>query len=219
MPKILIVEDDQTISKLIAASLSISGYESVPCFDGNEAVHMVRNEEFDLVLLDIMLPGLDGFQVMEKIRETGTPVIFLTAMGDVSDRVKGLKSGAEDYIVKPFEPLELLARIEIVLRRFNREQKNLSFRDITVNMEERSVRRGSEIIDLTPKEYDLLVLFLKHQNVALSRDKILMDVWECSANIETRTVDNHVQRLRKKLGLEDCLKTVFKVGYRLENDL
>ena len=219
MPKILIVEDDQTISKLIAASLSISGYESVPCFDGNEAVHMVRNEEFDLILLDIMLPGLDGFQVMEKIRETGTPVIFLTAMGDVSDRVKGLKSGAEDYIVKPFEPLELLARIEIVLRRFNREQKNLSFRDITVKMEERSVRRGSEIIDLTPKEYDLLVLFLKHQNVALSRDKILMDVWECSANIETRTVDNHVQRLRKKLGLEDCLKTVFKVGYRLENDL
>ena len=219
MPKILIVEDDQTISKLIAASLSISGYESVPCFDGNEAVHMVRNEEFDLILLDIMLPGLDGFQMMEKIRETGTPVIFLTAMGDVSDRVKGLKSGAEDYIVKPFEPLELLARIEIVLRRFNREQKNLSFRDITVNMEERSVRRGSEIIDLTPKEYDLLVLFLKHQNVALSRDKILMDVWECSANIETRTVDNHVQRLRKKLGLEDCLKTVFKVGYRLENDL
>ena len=219
MPKILIVEDDQTISKLIAASLSISGYESVPCFDGNEAVHMVRNEEFDLILLDIMLPGLDGFQVMEKIRETGTPVIFLTAMGDVSDRVKGLKSGAEDYIVKPFEPLELLARIEIVLRRFNREQKNLSFRDITVNMEERSVRLGSEIIDLTPKEYDLLVLFLKHQNVALSRDKILMDVWECSANIETRTVDNHVQRLRKKLGLEDCLKTVFKVGYRLENDL
>lgn len=219
MPKILIVEDDQTISKLIAASLSISGYESVPCFDGNEAVHMVRNEEFDLILLDIMLPGLDGFQVMEKNRETGTPVIFLTAMGDVSDRVKGLKSGAEDYIVKPFEPLELLARIEIVLRRFNREQKNLSFRDITVNMEERSVRRGSEIIDLTPKEYDLLVLFLKHQNVALSRDKILMDVWECSANIETRTVDNHVQRLRKKLGLEDCLKTVFKVGYRLENDL
>ena len=219
MPKILIVEDDQTISKLIAASLSISGYESVPCFDGNKAVHMVRNEEFDLILLYIMLPGLDGFQVMEKIRETGTPVIFLTAMGDVSDRVKGLKSGAEDYIVKPFEPLELLARIEIVLRRFNREQKNLSFRDITVNMEERSVRRGSEIIDLTPKEYDLLVLFLKHQNVALSRDKILMDVWECSANIETRTVDNHVQRLRKKLGLEDCLKTVFKVGYRLENDL
>ena len=219
MPKILIVEDDQTISKLIAASLSISGYESVPCFDGSEAVHMVRNEEFDLILLDIMLPGLDGFQVMEKIRETGTPVIFLTAMGDVSDRVKGLKSGAEDYIVKPFEPLELLAKIEIVLRRFNREQKNLSFRDITVNMEERSVRRGSEIVDLTPKEYDLLVLFLKHQNVALSRDKILMDVWECSANIETRTVDNHVQRLRKKLGLEDCLKTVFKVGYRLENDL
>ena len=159
MPKILIVEDDQTISKLIAASLSISGYESVPCFDGNEAVHMVRNEEFDLILLDIMLPGLDGFQVMEKIRETGTPVIFLTAMGDVSDRVKGLKSGAEDYIVKPFEPLELLARIEIVLRRFNREQKNLSFSGHYRQYGGAERPPGSEIIDLTPKEYDLLVLF------------------------------------------------------------
>ena len=213
MPKILIVEDDQTISKLIAASLSISGYESIPCFDGEEAIHIIKN---DLILLDIMLPKMDGFQVMEAIRPLGIPVIFLTAMGDVSERVKGLKSGAEDYIVKPFEPLELLARIEIVLRRFHRDRKNLEFKDITVNLEERSVRKGGKLVELTPKEYELLVLFLKHPNVALTRDKILDDVWECSANIETRTVDNHVQRLRKKLGLEECLKTVFKVGYRLE---
>ena len=139
MPKILIVEDDQTISKLIAASLSISGYESVPCFDGNEAVHMVRNEEFDLILLDIMLPGLDGFQVMEKIRETGTPVIFLTAMGDVSDRVKGLKSGAEDYIVKPFEAVELLARIEVVLRRSHKGRVQIVYDDITIDMDRHPV--------------------------------------------------------------------------------
>ena len=217
MPKILIVEDDQTISKLIAASLSISGYESIPCFDGEEAIHIIKNDpRIDLILLDIMLPKMDGFQVMEAIRPLGIPVIFLTAMGDVSERVKGLKSGAEDYIVKSFEPLELLARIEIVLRRFHRDRKNLEFKDITVNLEERSVRKGGKLVELSPKEYELLVLFLKHPNVALTRDKILDDVWECSANIETRTVDNHVQRLRKKLGLEECLKTVFKVGYRLE---
>ena len=217
MPKILIVEDDQTISKLIAASLSISGYESIPCFDGEEAIHTIKNDpHIDLILLDIMLPKMDGFQVMESIRPLGIPVIFLTAMGDVSERVKGLKSGAEDYIVKPFEPLELLARIEIVLRRFHRDRKSLEFKDITVNLEELSVRKDGTLVELTPKEYELLVLFLKHPNVALTRDKILDDVWECSANIETRTVDNHVQRLRKKLGLEECLKTVFKVGYRLE---
>ena len=217
MPKILIVEDDQTISKLIAASLSISGYESIPCFDGEEAIHTIKNDpHIDLILLDIMLPKMDGFQVMESIRPLGIPVIFLTAMGDVSERVKGLKSGAEDYFVKPFEPLELLARIEIVLRRFHRDRKSLEFKDITVNLEERSVRKDGTLVELTPKEYELLVLFLKHPNVALTRDKILDDVWECSANIETRTVDNHVQRLRKKLGLEECLKTVFKVGYRLE---
>lgn len=216
MPKILIVEDDRTISKLIAASLSISGYENMCCFDGDEAVHIIKNNEFDLILLDVMLPGMDGFEIMNAIRGNGVPVIFLTAMGDVSDRVKGLKSGAEDYIVKPFEPLELLARIEIVLRRYNRDRRVLSFKNIVVDLEERSVRRDGELVELTPKEYELLVLFFKHPNVALTRDKILDDVWECSAVIETRTVDNHVQRLRKKLGLEECLKTVFKVGYRLE---
>ena len=216
MPTILIVEDDQTISKLISASLSISGYDSIACYNGKEAVRLAKDQAVDLILLDIMLPEMDGFAVMEAIRDIGVPVIFLTAMGDVSDLVKGLKSGAEDYIVKPFEPLELLARIEIVLRRYHRDRRVLDFKDIHVNLEERSVRKGEEIIELTPKEYDLLVLFLKHPNVALTRDKILDDVWECSAMLETRTVDNHVQRLRKKLGLEDCLKTVFKVGYRLE---
>ena len=218
--KILVVDDDKHIAELISLYMMKEGYETQEIYDGKEAAAAVEDFQPDLILLDLMLPGMDGYQVCTEVRKTSrVPIIMLTAKGETFDKVLGLELGADDYIVKPFEPLELLARIEIVLRRFNREQKNLSFRDITVNMEERSVRRGSEIIDLTPKEYDLLVLFLKHQNVALSRDKILMDVWECSANIETRTVDNHVQRLRKKLGLEDCLKTVFKVGYRLENDL
>ncbi len=216
MPRILIVEDDRTISKLIAASLSIAGYESDACFDGAEVMPALQKKEYDLVLLDIMLPGMDGYEVMNRLRGTGIPVIFLTAMGDVSERVKGLKSGAEDYIVKPFEPLELLARIEIVLRRYHRDRRLLEFKDIVIDLEERTVRRAGVPVDLTPKEYELLVLFFKHPNVALTRDKILDDVWECSAVIETRTVDNHVQRLRKKLGLEECLKTVFKVGYRLE---
>ena len=218
MPKILIVEDDQTISKLIAASLSISGYESVPCFDGNEAVHMVRNEEFDLILLDIMLPGLDGFQVMEKIRETGTPVIFLTAMGDVSDRVKGLKSGAEDYIVKPFEIIELLARVETVLRRYNKTSQHLGVYDISVDTLSRVVKKGDKAVNLTMKEYDLLVLFLQNPNIALFRDRIYELVWGEPYMGDSRTVDLHVQRMRKKLGLEEKIVPVYKIGYRLEVD-
>ena len=216
---ILIADDEKEIRDILRLLLEGEGYAVLTAEDGREAIAEAA-AEVDLYILDVNMPEVSGFPAAAEIRKHfDAPIVFLTAYSTESDKVMGFSVGADDYIVKPFEPLELLARIEIVLRRFNREQKNLSFRDITVNMEERSVRRGSEIIDLTPKEYDLLVLFLKHQNVALSRDKILMDVWECSANIETRTVDNHVQRLRKKLGLEDCLKTVFKVGYRLENDL
>ena len=217
MPKILIVEDDQTISKLIAASLSISGYESVPCFDGNEAVHMVRNEEFDLILLDIMLPGLDGFQVMEKIRETGTPVIFLTAMGDVSDRVKGLKSGAEDYIVKPFEAVELLARIEVVLRRSHKGCVQIVYDDITIDMDRHLVTKAGEPVALTPKEFSLLAFFMENVDVAVTRERLLAAVWGYEFQGESRTVDIHVQQLRKKLDLSHRLITISKLGYRLES--
>ena len=215
--KILIVEDDQTISKLIAASLSISGYESVPCFDGNEAVHMVRNEEFDLILLDIMLPGLDGFQVMEKIRETGTPVIFLTAMGDVSDRVKGLKSGAEDYIVKPFEAVELLARIEVVLRRSHKGRVQIVYDDITIDMDRHLVTKAGEPVALTPKEFSLLAFFMENVDVAVTRERLLAAVWGYEFQGESRTVDIHVQQLRKKLDLSRRLITIPKLGYRLES--
>ena len=185
--KILIVEDEEMIARLIRIGLEKAGYSCECVYDGKAAADLLEEKRYDLILLDIMLPKMDGFQVMESIRPLGIPVIFLTAMGDVSERVKGLKSGAEDYIVKPFEPLELLARIEIVLRRFHRDRKSLEFKDITVNLEERSVRKDGTLVELTPKEYELLVLFLKHPNVALTRDKILDDVWECSANIETRT--------------------------------
>ena len=214
--KILIVEDDKTIAKLIQASLSISDYESIICYDGNEAYDFIMTNTVDLILLDIMLPGMDGFSLFERIQSRNIPVIFLTAKSDVADRVKGLKLGADDYILKPFEPLELLARVETVLRRYKKTEKTLIFRNITINLEERTAKLDNIIVDVTPLEYDLLVLFIRRKNIALSRDTILELVWGISVDIETRTVDNHVQRIRKKFNLEDCLKTVFKIGYRLE---
>ena len=218
MNRILIVEDDKTIAKLIQASLSISDYESFICYDGQVAYQHIMQNDFDLILLDVMLPGMDGFSLFEKIRCRNIPVIFLTAKGELSDRVKGLRLGADDYIVKPFEPLELLARIETVLRRYHKEEQLLTFGNITVHLQERKVRLNGTIVDTTPLEFDLLVLFIRRKNIALSRETILESVWGISADLEleTRTVDNHVQRLRRKFDLSNQLKTVFKVGYRLE---
>ena len=218
--RILVVEDDTAISELICMNLTVAGYDTEALFDGKEVEALLKTDrEFDLALLDVMLPGKDGFELMELMKEAKIPVIYLTAQSDVGSKITGLRSGAEDYIVKPFEVLELLVRVEKVLERTGRQISRITVGTVEINLNEHQVTRDGQEVSLKPLEYDLLVLFLKHQNVALSRDKILMDVWECSANIETRTVDNHVQRLRKKLGLEDCLKTVFKVGYRLENDL
>ncbi len=216
MNKILIVEDDKTIAKLIQASLSISDYETFVLHNGDDALLHIMENDYDLIILDIMLPGIDGFELFEKIRSRNIPVIFLTARSDVSDRVKGLKLGADDYILKPFEPLELLARVETVLRRYQKTENTLKFKNIVINLQERTAKMDGKIVDVTPLEYDLLVLFIKRKNIALSRDTILETVWGISVDIETRTVDNHVQRLRKKFKLENCLKTVFKVGYRLE---
>ena len=218
--RILVVEDDTAISELICMNLTVAGYDTEALFDGKEVEALLKTDrEFDLALLDVMLPGKDGFELMELMKEAKIPVIYLTAKSDVGSKIKGLRSGAEDYIVKPFEVLELLVRVEKVLERTGRQISRITVGTVEINLNEHQVTRDGQEVSLKPLEYDLLVLFLKHQNVALSRDKILMDVWECSANIETRTVDNHVQRLRKKLGMEDCLKTVFQVGYRLENDL
>lgn len=216
MIRILIVEDDRNISKLIAASLSIAGYESQACFDGKEALNIIFNRRFDLILLDVMLPGMDGFEIMEHIRSQEVPVIFLTARENVADRVRGLKLGADDYILKPFEPVELLARIEVVLRRCGVDRQVFELDDIVVNLNERVARKAGRVVTLTPKEFDLLVLLLQNQDIALSRDRILATVWGYRYQGETRTVDIHIQQLRKKLDLKDHLKTVPKVGYRLE---
>lgn len=217
MARILIVEDDGNIAKMIEATLSMVGYESSICGNGLEAVGRILNEPFDLVLLDVMLPDADGFQVMERIRGKGTPVIFLTAMQDVTDKVKGLRMGADDYIVKPFEAVELLARIEVVLRRTNAGRKKLTYEDISVDLESHIASKGGERVPLTPKEFDVLVFFLQNIDIAITRERLLSAVWGYEFEGESRTVDIHVQQVRRKLQLQKKLVTIPKLGYRLES--
>lgn len=216
MIQILIVEDDCNIVRMLEAALSIVGYQSSVCKDGCSAVEKIRAEKFDLVLLDVMLPGMDGFQVIEQIDAAAVPVIFLTARQDVADRVRGLKLGAEDYMVKPFEAVELLARIEVVLRRFHHGAKVLQYENITVNLDEHTVRQAGEPVPMTPKEFDVLVFFMQNLDVALTRERLLAHVWGYEFAGETRTVDIHVQQVRRKLHLQSKLVTVPKLGYRLE---
>lgn len=216
MIRILIVEDDDHIAQLLATTLSLAGYESERCADGDAAVARVFAGGLDLVLLDIMLPGLDGFGVMERIREVGVPVIFLTAMQDVMDKVRGLRLGAEDYIVKPFEAMELLARIEVALRRAGKGGRVLTCADVQVDLERHTVEQTGRLIALTPKEFDVLVLFMKNPNIAITRERLLASVWGYEFEGESRTVDIHVQTLRRKLGWQERLVTITKFGYRLE---
>lgn len=216
MIKILIVEDERPISDLIKLNLIRTGYSCVTAYDGMEAADILETQTFDLVLLDIMLPKVNGYELMEYIRPMHIPVIFLTAKAALDDRIKGLTSGAEDYIVKPFEIVELLARINIVLRRYHKTDSTLTFGDITVQIENTSVTKGETKIDLTPKEFDLLTLFIRNSGITLFRERIYEEIWGGEYCGDTRTLDLHVQRLRKKLGLEHNLKTIYKVGYRLE---
>ncbi|MGE5493685.1 MAG: response regulator transcription factor [Burkholderiales bacterium] len=216
--RILVVEDDEPISKVIRKNLTAAGYAVAACYDGAEAAKLLASDtDFDLALLDVMLPGIDGFELMTYMKHYDIPVIYLTAKADVSSKVQGLKDGAEDYIVKPFEVLELLVRIEKVLERTGRMKQVLSAADIEINLLERSVRRNGEEISLKPMEFDLLVMLAKNKNIALSRERLLSGVWGVDFAGETRTVDVHIGQLRKKLGLWDNIKTISKMGYRLED--
>ena len=215
MAKILIVEDDVNIAKMLEVTLSIGGYESERCDNGKKAVDLVTSQSYDLVLLDVMLPDMDGFKVIEYIDKEETAVIFLTALQDVMDKVKGLKLGAEDYIVKPFETVELLARIEVVLRRKHKSNNTIHYGDITMNIDEHTVKKGDDYVSLTPKEFDILAFFLQNQDIALTRERLLATVWGYEFMGETRTVDIHVQQIRKKMGLHNKLVTIPKLGYRL----
>ena len=216
MIKILIVEDEIPINNLIEMNLSEAGYECTCTFDGISACDIIEKERFDLVLLDIMLPGANGYEVLDYIRPYNMPVIFLTAKGTTEDKVKGLRLGADDYLTKPFEIVELLARVESILRRAGKTQTEIEVDDIVIDTRSRSVRRGSREIQLTMKEYELLLLFVRNKNIALFRETLYENVWGSDFMGDSRTVDLHVQRLRKKLHWEDKIKAIYKVGYRLE---
>lgn len=216
MIKILIVEDEAPISNLISMSLEKAGYQCECVFDGMEAADRLEEEHYDLVLLDIMLPKVDGYELMEYIQPRGIPVIFLTAKSNVEDTVRGLEMGAEDYLTKPFEIVELLARVEVVLRRYDKNEQYLRVEDVEVNTRSRTVTKDKKVVRLMNKEYELLLMFIKNKNIALFRDVIYERIWEKDYTGESRTVDLHVQRLKRKLGWEDKIKTIYKIGYRLE---
>ncbi|MBE5958411.1 MAG: response regulator transcription factor [Lachnospiraceae bacterium] len=217
MIEILIIEDEKAISELIRLNLTLENYCCTVASDGNTAANILEEKNFDLIILDVMLPGIDGFELMEYIRPLGIPVIFLTAKASLEDRMKGLTSGAEDYIVKPFEIVELLARIKIVLRRYNKDEKVIKYKNITLDEENVRAYLDGEAVDLTLKEFDLLDMFMRNKNITLFREQIYEKIWGSEVSTESRTLDLHVQRLRKKLSLDNSLKTIFKVGYRLED--
>ena len=215
MLKILIVEDELKISKLIELNLTQAGYSCTCAYDGETAADILENTRFDLILLDVMLPGVNGFELMDFIRPLGIPVIFLTAMASVENRVHGLRLGADDYLTKPFEIVELLARVESVLRRYNKNTAEIEADDLRIDTLSRVITKNGVPISLTVKEYELLLFFIRNKNIALFRDQIYSNVWGDDYMGDSRTVDLHVQRLRKKLGWEDKIASVYKVGYRL----
>ncbi len=216
MAHILIVDDEEAINDLIYMNLTMVGHTAVKAHNGDQAIKAISKESFDLCLLDIMLPGRDGFSLLESFKEKDIPVIFLTAKDSLTDKVKGLSLGAEDYIVKPFETLELLARIDVVLRREGKKNDVFKYKDVEVRLSEHLVFKDGKIVDLTPQEFSLLEVLINNRNLALSREKLLEVAWGYDYVGETRTVDMHIQRLRKKLGWDEVIKTVYKYGYRLE---
>lgn len=214
MLQILVVEDEHSISNLIKFNLTRAGYACDCAYDGLAAVDMLDKKPYDLVLLDIMLPGADGYEIMDYIAPLEIPVIFLTAKASVADRVKGLRMGADDYLTKPFEIIELLARVESVLRRYHKTEQVLTEGNLVIDTASRTVTKKGETISLTKKEFDLLLLFVRNKNIALYRETIYERIWGGEYMGDSRTVDLHVQRMRKKAGLEEQIQTVYRVGYR-----
>lgn len=216
MNRILVVEDEEAIANLIRMNLVSAGYFCDLAYDGITGADKMEANHYDLCLFDIMLPGLDGYELLEYAKRLEIPVIFLTARGEVTDKVKGLRAGADDYITKPFEILELLARVENILRRFHKTEQTLTIKNLVIDIASRTVKKEGQIIELTLKEFDLLLLFAQNPNVALYRETIYERVWNSPYLGDSRTIDLHIQRLRKKTGLEHDIEAVYKVGYRLK---
>ena len=217
MKRILIVEDEPELQELLCAYLQDAGYAAAVSGDGAAALDLFRAQSFDLVLLDIMLPVMDGWSVCAKIRETSkVPIIMLTAKGEVFDRIQGLEMGADDYVVKPFGIMELQARVKAVLRRTGRPQTPaiLKYDGLEIDPAAREVRRDGIPVELTYKEFELLKLLCENRGTVLTRDDILHAVWDYDFAGETRTVDMHVKTLRQKLG-EGYIQTVRGVGYKM----
>ena len=220
--KILIIEDERPINNLIRSTLTADGYSCDCAFDGKEGADLIEQRQYDLILLDLMLPEISGYDLLEYIRSLGNiraaqiPVIIISAMGQVQDRIRGLHLGADDYLCKPFQIGELAARVEAVLRRSGHSNEKIQIGDVLISPASRQVWKAGTPVELTVKEFDLLAVLARHKNVVLSREKLYETVWQEEYTGETRTLDSHIQKLRKKLGWNGQIKTVFRIGYRLE---
>ena len=216
MQRILTIEDDAAIAHLMESTLRRERYNTTWATDGVQGADLFETGHFDLILLDLMLPGISGFELLEYFVPSKVPVIIISAMGQVENRIKGLKMGADDFLVKPFQIGELLARVESVLRRTGKKETTFSCEEVTVDSDSRVVLKNGKEVELTAKEFDLLTVLIRNKNVALSRCFLYESVWQEEYTGETRTLDNHIQRLRKKLGWNDKIQTVFRIGYRLK---
>ncbi|MEH2944553.1 response regulator transcription factor [Lachnospiraceae bacterium KK002] len=219
MKKVLVIEDETAINDLICMNLEIAGYQPVPFFDGMEfSRHLKEKDDYVLALLDIMLPGKDGFELLEELKEHDIPVIYLTAKGDLPSKVKGLRNGAEDYLVKPFEMLELLVRMDNILKRCGKSEtaEEIHIRDVVINEKKRTVHKNGAEVSMQPMEFDCLLVFWKYRNRVITREQILNILWGVDFEGESRTVDVHVGNIRKKLDFSDVIITVPRVGYRME---
>ncbi|NDI35251.1 response regulator [Chengkuizengella sediminis] len=221
MVKVLIVDDEIRMQQLLKLYLVPNGFQCLAVSNGKDAIHLLEGESFDLVLLDIMMPELDGWETAETIREfSDVPIIMLTARDQSSDMVKGLKIGADDYITKPFDEAVLLARIEAVLRRTHHIQQ-IEFKGLKWDEEKHELDYKDKVITLTPKEFEMIGLFLKHQQSVFSREKLIETIWGFDSDIEGRTVDSHLRNIREKcrnvsFPIDDHLKTVWGIGYKWE---
>lgn len=217
--RILIVEDDEAIARMVAMNLKVAGYDTRIFLDGLEAYEALpEDSNYDLALLDVMVPGMDGFALMSEMRKYDIPVIYVSARDDLNSKLTGLTGGAEDYITKPFEILELLVRIEKVLVRNHKIDSTIEVAGLVINADEHTVKKNGREVSLKPMEFELLLVLVKNKNIAISREKLLSMVWGIDFAGETRTVDVHIGQLRKKLDLYDNIKTVSKLGYRFEEN-